>query len=115
MVTSSEGGDELIIHRNSIEVILLTFSLTFNFLEVCCPTPELKNGKINEQRSSSVNSCDFFNGDAVLYTCYQKYKFEARCQADGTWHPKTPTCDESKSFWICVILDVSLYQSDGDY
>ena len=98
MVTSSEGGDELIIHRNPIEVILLTFSLTFNFLEVCCPTPELKNGKINEQRSSSVNSCDFFNGDAVLYTCYQKYKFEARCQADGTWHPKTPTCDESKSF-----------------
>ncbi|XP_019285664.2 C4b-binding protein alpha chain isoform X1 [Panthera pardus] len=76
----------------------LTWTPHIECKEVCCPTPELKNGKINEQRSSSVNSCDFFNGDAVLYTCYQKYKFEARCQGDGTWYPKTPTCDESCDF-----------------
>lgn len=115
VVTCPKGGNELIIHQSLIAVILLTFSLIFNFLEVCCPIPDLKNdGQITEKKTSAANSCPFFKGDAILYTCYKKYTFEATCQPDGTWYPKTPTCDESKSFWICVILDVSLYQSDGD-
>ncbi|KAF0875906.1 C4BPA protein, partial [Crocuta crocuta] len=66
--------------------------------EVCCPTPELKNGKISEQRSISADSCAFFSGEKILYTCDEKYMFEARCQADGKWYPKTPTCDDDCDF-----------------
>ncbi|XP_039108614.1 C4b-binding protein alpha chain, partial [Hyaena hyaena] len=73
----------------------LTWTPHVECKEVCCPIPNLKNdGQITEKKTSAANSCPFFKGDAILYTCYKRYTFEATCQADGTWYPKTPTCDE---------------------
>ncbi|KAF5916573.1 hypothetical protein HPG69_005368 [Diceros bicornis minor] len=67
--------------------------------EVCCPEPELKNGKILEHRKGSrVISCGYFYGDTVTYSCFEKRKFSATCQGDGTWHPKTPFCDYDCNF-----------------
>ncbi|XP_004425249.2 PREDICTED: C4b-binding protein alpha chain [Ceratotherium simum simum] len=67
--------------------------------EVCCPEPELKNGKILEHRKGSrVNSCGYFYGDTVTYSCFEKKKFSATCQGDGMWHPKTPFCDYDCNF-----------------
>ncbi|XP_032734045.1 apolipoprotein R-like isoform X1 [Lontra canadensis] len=66
--------------------------------EPCCPVPELENGEIISQCTSSVNSCAYFYRDVVYYKCYKKHRFEARCQEDGTWYPKTPACDENCDF-----------------
>ncbi|EFB13507.1 hypothetical protein PANDA_018753 [Ailuropoda melanoleuca] len=66
--------------------------------ELCCPIPELENGEIISKSTGSVNSCAYFYRDTVHYMCYKKYHFEARCREDGTWYPKTPTCDEHCDF-----------------
>ncbi|XP_029791240.1 C4b-binding protein alpha chain-like isoform X2 [Suricata suricatta] len=77
----------------------LTWTPHIECKEVCCPIPRLKNnGEITARKTSAVNSCDYFKGDEISYTCYKKYNFKARCQADGTWYPKTPTCDENCDF-----------------
>ncbi|XP_006834268.1 PREDICTED: C4b-binding protein alpha chain-like [Chrysochloris asiatica] len=67
---------------------------------VCCPKPELKNGKIVNQRKTELSpSCHYFFGDQFSYTCHKKSKiFKATCQGDGTWNPKTPTCDDDCDF-----------------
>ncbi|KAM8816338.1 C4b-binding protein alpha chain isoform 1-T1 [Rhynchonycteris naso] len=67
-------------------------------VEVCCPVPELKNGRIIKRRKHLTNNCDYFYGDSISYTCHGRYLYdnsEATCQGDGTWSPGTPTCDES--------------------
>lgn len=94
-----ESRNEFITHRRLIAVILLTIHLTFYFSEICCPIPDLENGEIISKSTRSVNSCVYFYRDTVFYMCYKKYRFEARCEEDGTWNPKTPTCDKSKSLW----------------
>lgn len=64
--------------------------------EVCCPVPELKNGKILYQRKNRLSdSCDYFYGDSISYSCHEKRYTDASCQGDGTWSPETPTCEES--------------------
>uniref|UniRef100_A0A452VN70 C4b-binding protein alpha chain-like n=1 Tax=Ursus maritimus TaxID=29073 RepID=A0A452VN70_URSMA len=72
----------------------LTWTPHIGCKELCCPIPELENGEIISKSTSSVNSCAYFYRDTVHYMCYKKYQFEARCREDGTWYPKTPTCDE---------------------
>ncbi|KAM8816339.1 C4b-binding protein alpha chain isoform 2-T2 [Rhynchonycteris naso] len=67
-------------------------------VEVCCPVPELKNGRIIKRRKHLTNNCDYFYGDSISYTCHGRYLYdnsEATCQGDGTWSPGTPTCDET--------------------
>lgn len=76
----------------------LTWTPYVGCKEVCCPIPELKNGEIISQRTRSVNSCAYFYRDTVFYMCFKKYQFEASCQEDGTWYPKTPACDEDCDF-----------------
>ncbi|XP_045040430.2 C4b-binding protein alpha chain isoform X1 [Desmodus rotundus] len=67
--------------------------------EVCCPVPDLKNGRITHQRKNSLASnCDYFYGDLLWYSCHGRHHIEASCQADGTWSPETPACDESCSY-----------------
>ncbi|EPQ19587.1 C4b-binding protein alpha chain [Myotis brandtii] len=66
--------------------------------EVCCPVPELKNGKITprkQQRRGLANKCEYFYGDSISYSCPGRRNSEASCQGDGTWSPETPTCGES--------------------
>ncbi|XP_036200685.1 C4b-binding protein alpha chain isoform X1 [Myotis myotis] len=66
--------------------------------EVCCPVPELKNGKIiprKQQRRGLANKCEYFYGDSISYSCNGRRNAEASCQGDGTWSPETPTCGES--------------------
>ncbi|XP_008683287.2 C4b-binding protein alpha chain [Ursus maritimus] len=76
----------------------LTWTPHIGCKELCCPIPELENGEIISKSTSSVNSCAYFYRDTVHYMCYKKYQFEARCREDGTWYPKTPTCDEHCNF-----------------
>ncbi|XP_007952018.1 C4b-binding protein alpha chain [Orycteropus afer afer] len=69
--------------------------------KICCQTPDLKNGEIIHQKKSDfTDPCDYFFGDSIRYTCHKRStpKFDATCQADGLWHPKTPTCDDSCDF-----------------
>ncbi|KAM7054896.1 C4b-binding protein alpha chain isoform 2-T2 [Molossus nigricans] len=67
--------------------------------ELCCPIPELKNGKITENRTRGLPSnCVYFFGDVIKYSCYGRRQSEASCQGDGTWSPETPTCGESCSY-----------------
>lgn len=97
-------------------MILLAISLTFYFSEICYSIAEPKNGKITQERKSgSGNSCVSSYRDMVSYTCYEKCKFEARCQEMACGVPKTPTSDQSKSLWNYVILEFFSYQSDGEY
>ncbi|XP_059002210.1 C4b-binding protein alpha chain-like isoform X2 [Mustela lutreola] len=86
----SDGPTTVTCQRN------LTWTPHIGCKEVCCPIPELENGKIISQRTSSVNSCAYFYDDVVYYECYKKRQSNARCLKDGTWYPKTPTCDESQ-------------------
>ncbi|XP_012859394.3 C4b-binding protein alpha chain [Echinops telfairi] len=68
--------------------------------KVCCPKPQLKNGKTTFKRiGHSTAPCDFFFGDQLGYSCEGSLRqFEATCQADGTWSPLTPTCDDNCNF-----------------
>lgn len=67
--------------------------------EVCCPVPDLKNGRIINQRKNSLSSnCAYFYGDSLWFSCGRRQSVEASCQADGTWSPETPTCGESCSY-----------------
>ena len=110
VVRSLKSRIEFIIHRSLIAVILLTVRLTFYFLEVCCPVPALENGEIISRTTSSVNSCAYFFRDTVFYVCHKKHQFEARCQEDGTWYPRTPTCDKSKSLWNLMLIFLFLFK-----
>ncbi|XP_053523991.1 C4b-binding protein alpha chain-like isoform X2 [Artibeus jamaicensis] len=67
--------------------------------DVCCPVPNLRNGRITSQRKSSLASnCEYFYGDSLSYSCGRRRSVEASCQADGTWSPETPVCEESCSY-----------------
>ncbi|XP_054419468.1 C4b-binding protein alpha chain-like [Pteronotus mesoamericanus] len=67
--------------------------------EVCCPEPELNGSKtITPRKRSSVDKCVYFYGDSISFSCVNGRKDEASCQADGTWSPETPTCDESCNY-----------------
>ncbi|KAF6074075.1 complement component 4 binding protein alpha [Phyllostomus discolor] len=67
--------------------------------EVCCPVPDLKNGRITTQKKKSLASnCEYFYGDSLWYSCGGIRTVEASCQGDGTWSPDTPTCDESCAY-----------------
>ncbi|XP_032734041.1 C4b-binding protein alpha chain-like [Lontra canadensis] len=88
---ASDGPTTVTCQRN------LTWTPHIGCKEVCCPIPELENGEIISQRTSSVNSCAYFYRDVVYYKCYKKH-LEASCQEDGTWYPKTPTCDDHCDF-----------------
>uniref|UniRef100_A0A8I3S1U9 Sushi domain-containing protein n=1 Tax=Canis lupus familiaris TaxID=9615 RepID=A0A8I3S1U9_CANLF len=86
---ASDGPTTLTCQKN------LTWTPHIECKEICCPVPKLENGEIIRSRTSSRNNCTYFLGDTILYKCYKKYQPESRCQGDGTWNPKTPTCDES--------------------
>uniref|UniRef100_A0A8C0PDJ5 Sushi domain-containing protein n=1 Tax=Canis lupus familiaris TaxID=9615 RepID=A0A8C0PDJ5_CANLF len=86
---ASDGPTTLTCQKN------LTWTPHIECKEICCPVPKLENGEIIRSRTSSRNNCTYFLGDTILYKCYKKYQRESRCQGDGTWNPKTPTCDES--------------------
>ncbi|TKC47620.1 hypothetical protein EI555_012444, partial [Monodon monoceros] len=72
-----------------------------------CEVLELNNGRITPLRKSNIdNSCTYFYGDEVSYTCHKKYTYRATCTADGTWSPKTPECapDTIKRPWRLVAV-----------
>ncbi|KAF6075123.1 hypothetical protein HJG60_009520 [Phyllostomus discolor] len=67
--------------------------------EVCCPVPDLKNGRITTLRKKGLASnCEYFHGDSLWYSCGGRRNVEASCQGDGTWSPETPTCVESCAY-----------------
>lgn len=66
---------------------------------ICCPIPELKNGKIKRPRTRyPTNKCAYVYNDVLSYECYEQQEFSATCQSDGTWSPQTPSCDQDCKF-----------------
>ncbi|XP_016047209.2 C4b-binding protein alpha chain isoform X1 [Erinaceus europaeus] len=70
----------------------LTWSAHTTCEEVCCPEPELENGRITGSRRSG-SLCHYRAGDSISYTCYEMYSFEAHCTQNGRWNPDMPTCE----------------------
>ncbi|XP_012494291.1 PREDICTED: C4b-binding protein alpha chain [Propithecus coquereli] len=67
--------------------------------ELCCPIPELNNGEIIQHRKNRrTNDCMYFYGDELSYLCTGYLRFSATCQPDGTWSPRTPSCDGNCHF-----------------
>lgn len=67
--------------------------------EVCCPVPDPKNVKITEHlKLSPENGCTYFYSDRVSYKCQDDHISSATCKPDGTWSPRTPSCDPNCSF-----------------
>ncbi|XP_037067347.1 C4b-binding protein alpha chain isoform X2 [Peromyscus leucopus] len=64
--------------------------------EICCPVPDAKNVRVIEhKRMYPENGCTYFHDDTVLYKCHDDSTFSATCSSDGTWYPKTPSCDQT--------------------
>lgn len=67
--------------------------------EICCPVPDAKNVRVIEhKRMYPENGCTYFHDDTVLYKCHDNKTSSATCSSDGTWHPKTPSCDQNCDF-----------------
>lgn len=68
---------------------------------ICCPVPELANGKIiHPKRYHPTNKCSYSYKDLLSYTCYGR-QFSATCGSDGTWSPRTPSCDHVSHHQNC--------------
>ncbi|XP_057625999.1 C4b-binding protein alpha chain [Chionomys nivalis] len=64
--------------------------------EVCCPVPDSKNVKIiQHMKLSPENGCTYFYNDKVSYKCQDDNISSATCKSDGTWNPRTPSCDQN--------------------
>ncbi|XP_035301723.1 C4b-binding protein alpha chain isoform X2 [Cricetulus griseus] len=67
--------------------------------EVCCPEPDPNNVQvIRHIRKYPENDCTYFYDDTVYYACEDNPIISATCKSDGTWTPKTPSCDQSCNF-----------------
>ncbi|XP_042114008.2 C4b-binding protein alpha chain isoform X4 [Peromyscus maniculatus bairdii] len=67
--------------------------------EICCPVPDAKNVRVIEhKRMYPENGCTYFHDDTVSYKCHDDKTSSATCSSDGTWHPKTPSCDQNCDF-----------------
>lgn len=66
---------------------------------VCCPVPELKNGRVlPSKKRRPANECAYIYEEVLSYVCYEGYQFSATCQSDGTWGPHTPSCEQGCDF-----------------
>ncbi|XP_060228003.1 C4b-binding protein alpha chain isoform X2 [Meriones unguiculatus] len=64
--------------------------------EICCPIPDPKGVRvIQHTKTYPENGCTYFSGDTVLYKCHDDKAFSATCKSDGTWDPRTPSCDQT--------------------
>ncbi|XP_005375480.1 PREDICTED: C4b-binding protein alpha chain isoform X2 [Chinchilla lanigera] len=61
--------------------------------KVCCPTPEVKNGRSIDAKYAFTIDCPFSYNDVFRYRCDGEIQsHSATCQSDGTWRPRTPLC-----------------------
>ncbi|EGW00959.1 6-phosphofructo-2-kinase/fructose-2,6-biphosphatase 2 [Cricetulus griseus] len=64
--------------------------------KVCCPEPDPNNVQvIRHIRKYPENDCTYFYDDTVYYACEDNPIISATCKSDGTWTPKTPSCDQT--------------------
>ncbi|XP_017381004.1 C4b-binding protein alpha chain [Cebus imitator] len=99
---------------------------------LCCPEPKLSNDQITTQRKRhSANGCVYFYGDEISYSCHKNSWFSwnsAICQEDGTWSPRTPSCEDNCNFppriahgrykkakSFAILSDDILYECDEGY
>ncbi|XP_052592651.1 C4b-binding protein alpha chain [Peromyscus californicus insignis] len=96
--------------------------------EICCPVPDPKNVRvIQHTRKYPENGCTYFHDDTVSYKCHDGSTFLSTCKSDGTWYPRTPSCDQSCKFPPDIahghytttsrnfITTVATYQCDKGY
>ncbi|XP_050003608.1 C4b-binding protein alpha chain isoform X3 [Alexandromys fortis] len=78
----------------------LTWSPFKGCKEICCPVPDPKKVKIiQHMKLSPENGCNYFFNDKVSYKCQDDSILSATCKSDGTWNPRTPSCDQNAMFY----------------
>uniref|UniRef100_A0A2I3HSK4 Sushi domain-containing protein n=1 Tax=Nomascus leucogenys TaxID=61853 RepID=A0A2I3HSK4_NOMLE len=81
----------------------LTWTSSNECERVCCPTPDLENIRIMNERRYFTGRCVYAYGDYISYTCDEGYypvsvDGESSCHTDGTWKPKMPACEPVCSY-----------------
>uniref|UniRef100_A0A2K5CER2 Sushi domain-containing protein n=1 Tax=Aotus nancymaae TaxID=37293 RepID=A0A2K5CER2_AOTNA len=76
----------------------LTWTFSNECERVCCPTPDLENIRIINERRYFTGRCVYAYEDYILYMCGEGYYpisvgGKSSCHADGTWKPKIPACE----------------------
>ncbi|XP_032145388.1 C4b-binding protein alpha chain-like, partial [Sapajus apella] len=76
----------------------LTWTFSNECERVCCPTPDLENIRIINERKYFTGRCAYAYGDYILYMCDEGYYpisvgGKSSCHTDGTWKPKIPACE----------------------
>ncbi|NXN98960.1 CR2 protein, partial [Rhinopomastus cyanomelas] len=66
-----------------------------------CPVPQIRNGRVSAPRYR------YKYKDTVSFTCRTGFTLRghhtARCQADATWEPPVPVCEQGerqRSGWL---------------
>ncbi|XP_011745246.1 zona pellucida sperm-binding protein 3 receptor-like isoform X1 [Macaca nemestrina] len=81
----------------------LTWTSSNECERVCCPTPDLENIRIINERRYFTGRCVYAYGDNISYMCDEGYypvsvDGESSCHTDGTWKPKMPACEPVCSY-----------------
>ncbi|XP_008062636.1 C4b-binding protein alpha chain-like [Carlito syrichta] len=81
----------------------LTWTSSNKCESVCCPTPDLENIRIINERRYFTDKCVYAYGDYISYTCDEGYfpisvGEKSQCHTDGTWKPKMPACEPVCSY-----------------
>uniref|UniRef100_A0A2I2YKD7 Sushi domain-containing protein n=1 Tax=Gorilla gorilla gorilla TaxID=9595 RepID=A0A2I2YKD7_GORGO len=81
----------------------LTWTSSNECERVCCPTPDLENIRITNERRYFTGRCVYAYGDYISYMCDEGYypisvDGESSCHTDGTWKPKMPACEPVCSY-----------------
>ncbi|XP_005079951.1 C4b-binding protein alpha chain [Mesocricetus auratus] len=67
--------------------------------EICCPEPDPNNIRVVQHiKRHPENDCTYFYDDTLSYVCHEEHILSATCKSDGTWNPRTPSCDQSCNF-----------------
>ncbi|NXE92839.1 CR2 protein, partial [Menura novaehollandiae] len=60
-----------------------------------CPVPQIRNGRV------TVFKPRYTYRDSVTFKCRRGFTLRghptAQCQADRTWHPPLPVCEQGKA------------------
>uniref|UniRef100_A0A2K5I3J9 Sushi domain-containing protein n=1 Tax=Colobus angolensis palliatus TaxID=336983 RepID=A0A2K5I3J9_COLAP len=81
----------------------LTWTSSNECERVCCPTPDLENIRIINERRYFTGRCVYAYGYYISYMCDEGYypvsvDGESSCHTDGTWKPKMPACEPVCSY-----------------
>lgn len=102
-MTCTVSGFSVIIRTGLVIAVISLLSLLFHnplifsydSLEVICPPPDVKYGKLISGFGPIYNL-----KDSIMFGCNKGYILKGssiiHCEADNTWNPPPPICELSK-------------------